>query len=121
MTTTTHKTLRGPRGGMIFCKEEFAKKLDSKVFPGMQGPLEHVITAKVVCLYEASKPEFKEYMEQTLKNVQVMVNGFKEAEFEKATSWMVDVLKRDDEEYATSLKDDVVVLTSKFNVEANFD
>ena len=51
-----------------------------------------MITAKVVCLYEASKPEFKEYMEQTLKNVQVMVNGFKEAEFEKATSWMVDVL-----------------------------
>ncbi len=80
-----------------------------------------MITAKVVCLYEASKPEFKEYMEQTLKNVQVVVNGFKEAEFEKATSWMVDVLKRDDEEYATSLKDDVVVLTSKFNVEANFD
>lgn len=80
-----------------------------------------MITAKVVCLYEASKPEFKEYMEQTLKNVQVMVNGFKETEFEKATYWMVDVLKRDDEEYATSLKDDVVVLTSKFNVEANFD
>ena len=82
VTTTTHKTLRGPRGGMVFCKEEFAKKLDSKVFPGMQGgPLEHVIAAKGVCLYEASQPEFKSYMEQTLKNVQVMCKGFKEAGF----------------------------------------
>ena len=82
VTTTTHKTLRGPRGGMVFCKEEFAKKLDSKVFPGMQGgPLEHVIAAKGVCLFEASQPEFKSYMEQTLKNVQVMCKGFKEAGF----------------------------------------
>ena len=195
VTTTTHKTLRGPRGGMIFCKQEFAKKLDSKVFPGMQGgPLEHVIAAKGVCLYEASKPEFKIYMEQTLKNVQVMVNGFKnagfrvvsngsdnhllcvdvlsnigmtgkraeylldlagitcnkntipydtqkpfvtsgirlgaaamtsrgfkEAEFEKVTSWMIDVLKRDDEEYAKFLKSEVVLLTSKFRAEASFD
>ena len=82
VTTTTHKTLRGPRGGMVFCKEEFAKKLDSKVFPGMQGgPLEHVIAAKGICLYEASMPQFKDYMEQTLKNVQVMCKGFKEAGF----------------------------------------
>lgn len=79
VTTTTHKTLRGPRGGMIFCKEEFGKKLNSAVFPGMQGgPLEHVIAAKGVCLFEASQPSFKTYMEQTLKNVQVMVKGFKE-------------------------------------------
>lgn len=79
VTTTTHKTLRGPRGGMVFCKEEFGKKLNSAVFPGMQGgPLEHVIAAKGVCLFEASQPSFKTYMEQTLKNVQVMVNGFKE-------------------------------------------
>lgn len=79
VTTTTHKTLRGPRGGMVFCKEEFGKKLNSAVFPGMQGgPLEHVIAAKGVCLFEASQPSFKTYMEQILKNVQVMVKGFKE-------------------------------------------
>lgn len=79
VTTTTHKTLRGPRGGMVFCKEEFGKKLNSAVFPGMQGgPLEHVIAAKGICLFEASQPSFKTYMEQTLKNVQVMVKGFKE-------------------------------------------
>lgn len=79
VTTTTHKTLRGPRGGMVFCKEEFGQKLNSAVFPGMQGgPLEHVIAAKGVCLFEASQPSFKTYMEQTLKNVQVMVKGFKE-------------------------------------------
>ena len=79
VTTTTHKTLRGPRGGMVFCKEEFGKKLNSAVFPGMQGgPLEHVIAAKGVCLFEASQPSFKTYVEQTLKNVQVMVKGFKE-------------------------------------------
>lgn len=80
VTTTTHKTLRGPRGGMVFCKEEFAKKLDSRTFPGMQGgPLEHVIAAKGICLFEASTPEFKAYIDQVLKNVQVMVKGFREA------------------------------------------
>jgi len=63
VTTTTHKTLRGPRGGLVFCKKEFAKKLDSRIFTGMQGgPLEHVIAAKGICLWEASQPEFKEYM-----------------------------------------------------------
>ena len=99
VTTTTHKTLRGPRGGMVFCKKEFAKKLDSKVFPGMQGgPLEHVIAAKGICLYEASQPEFKEYIDQVLKNVQVMVKGFKEAGFRIVSGGsdnhllMVDVL-----------------------------
>lgn len=80
VTTTTHKTLRGPRGGMVFCKEKFGKKLDSRVFPGMQGgPLEHVIAAKGVCLWEASQPEFKEYMQQVLDNVQVLVAAFKSA------------------------------------------
>ena len=82
VTTTTHKTLRGPRGGMVFCKEEWIKKLNSKVFPGMQGgPLEHVIAAKGICLFEASQPAFKEYMEQVLKNVQVMVDVFTKANF----------------------------------------
>lgn len=99
VTTTTHKTLRGPRGGMVFCKEEFAKKLDSKVFPGMQGgPLEHVIAAKGICLYEASQPSYKAYIEQVLKNVQVMVKGLQEAGFRIVSGGsdnhllMVDVL-----------------------------
>lgn len=192
VTTTTHKTLRGPRGGMIFCKEEFKKKINSAVFPGMQGgPLEHVIAAKGVCLYEASQPAFKEYMEQTLKNVQVMVKGFKEngyrlvsggsdnhlllvdlkgskgmtgkrgeelldlagitvnkntipyetekpfvtsglrigaaamtsrgfkeAEFEKVTQWIIDVLNHDDEEYAKGIRKEVVALTHQFPAEA---
>lgn len=195
VTTTTHKTLRGPRGGMVFCKEEFGKKLNSAVFPGMQGgPLEHVIAAKGVCLYEAMQPCFKTYMEQTLKNVQVMVKGFKdhgyrlvsggsdnhlilvdlkgskgmtgkrgeylldlagitvnkntipfetekpfvtsglrigaaamtsrgfkEAEFEKVINWIVDVLDHDDEEYAKSIRKEVVALTSQFPAEAVLD
>ncbi|MFP4400492.1 MAG: serine hydroxymethyltransferase [Candidatus Woesearchaeota archaeon] len=69
VTTTTHKTLRGPRGGMILCKEEFAKKIDSAIFPGLQGgPLEHVIAGKAVCFHEALKSEFKDYQEQIVKN-----------------------------------------------------
>ncbi len=73
VTTTTHKTLRGPRGGMILCKEEFAKKIDRAVFPGTQGgPLEHVIAAKAVCLKEASTPEFAAYAKQIVDNAQVL-------------------------------------------------
>lgn len=69
VTTTTHKTLRGPRGGMILCREELAKKVDSAVFPGTQGgPLMHIIAAKAVCLGEALKPEFRSYGEQIVKN-----------------------------------------------------
>lgn len=79
VTTTTHKTLRGPRGGMVLCKEEFAKKLDSRTFPGMQGgPLEHVIAAKGIALYEAMQPGFKEYANQIVKNVQAMAKVFDE-------------------------------------------
>lgn len=192
VTTTTHKTLRGPRGGMVFCKKEFAKKLDSKVFPGMQGgPLEHVIAAKGICLYEAMQPEYKEYMQQVLKNVQVMVNGFqkagfrvvsngsdnhllmldvmssigmtgkeaerlldlagitvnkntipydtqkpfvtsgirigsaamtsrgfKEAEFEKVTDWIIEVLKASDEAVCARVKEEVQALTANYPVEA---
>lgn len=83
VTTTTHKTLRGPRGGLILCKAEHAKKIDSAVFPGMQGgPLMHIIAAKAVCLHEAMDPSFKEYQEQVLKNAQAMAerlveNGFR--------------------------------------------
>lgn len=192
VTTTTHKTLRGPRGGMVFCKEEFAKKLDSKAFPGMQGgPLEHVIAAKGICLYEAMQPEYKEYMQQVVKNVQVMVTGFqkagfrvvsngsdnhllmldvmssigmtgkeaerlldlagitvnkntipydtqkpfvtsgirigsaamtsrgfKEAEFEKVTDWIIEVLKAGDEAVCARVKEEVQALTANYPVEA---
>lgn len=192
VTTTTHKTLRGPRGGMVFCKEEFAKKLDSKVFPGMQGgPLEHVIAAKGICLYEASQPSYKVYIEQVLKNVQVMVKGlqeagfrivsggsdnhllmvdvlssigmtgkdaehyldlagitankntipydtqkpfitsgirlgsaamtsrgFKEAEFEQVTKWIVEVLKNADEATCARVHEEVLALTQQYPVEA---
>lgn len=73
VTTTTHKTLRGPRGGMILCKEELAKKIDSAIFPGSQGgPLMHIIAAKAVALGEALKPEFKDYQGRILKNAQAL-------------------------------------------------
>ena len=73
VTTTTHKTLRGPRGGMVLCKEEHAKKLDKIVMPGMQGgPLMQVIAAKAVCFKEAMKPEFKEYQQKVLDNAQAL-------------------------------------------------
>ena len=76
VTTTTHKTLRGPRGGMILCKEVLAKKIDSAIFPGSQGgPLEHIIAAKAVALGEAMKPEFKAYQEQILKNAAALAKA----------------------------------------------
>ena len=76
VTTTTHKTLRGPRGGMILCKEALAKKIDSAIFPGSQGgPLEHIIAAKAVALGEAMKPEFKAYQEQILKNAAALAKA----------------------------------------------
>lgn len=75
VTTTTHKTLRGPRGGMILCKEEYAKAIDKAIFPGTQGgPLEHVIAAKAVALKEAMEPSFKTYAEQVVKNAKVMAD-----------------------------------------------
>ena len=73
VTSTTHKSLRGPRGGIILCKEEFAKKIDSQVFPGIQGgPLMHVIAAKAVCFAEALLPEFKTYQQQIVRNAQAL-------------------------------------------------
>jgi glycine hydroxymethyltransferase len=76
VTTTTHKTLRGPRAGMILCREEFAKKLNSAIFPGIQGgPLMHVIAAKAVALKEAMTPEFKEYQAQIVRNSQAMAGA----------------------------------------------
>ncbi len=76
VTTTTHKTLRGPRGGLILCKEELAKAIDKAVFPGNQGgPLMHVIAAKAVCFGEALKPEFKEYQKRIVDNAQALARG----------------------------------------------
>lgn len=76
VTTTTHKTLRGPRGGLILCKEKYAKQIDKAIFPGVQGgPLMHVIAAKAVALGEALKPEFKEYAKQVIANCQALAEG----------------------------------------------
>lgn len=73
VTTTTHKTLRGPRGGAILCKEKFAKEIDKSIFPGMQGgPLMHVVAGKAVCFEEALKDSFKDYMNQVVKNAKVL-------------------------------------------------
>ncbi|MFQ8695067.1 MAG: serine hydroxymethyltransferase [Alitiscatomonas sp.] len=82
VTTTTHKTLRGPRGGMIMCKEEHAKAINKAIFPGTQGgPLMHIIGAKAVCFGEALKPEFKEYQKQVLKNAQALAQAMMEEGF----------------------------------------
>ena len=79
VTTTTHKTLRGPRGGMILCTEEWAKKLNSNIFPGIQGgPLMHVIAAKAVAFKEVLQPEFKIYAQQVVKNAQALAGGLVE-------------------------------------------
>ncbi len=76
VTTTNHKTLRGPRGGMILCREEFAKSVNSNIFPGIQGgPLMHVIAAKAVALKEALAPEFKQYQQQIVKNAKALADG----------------------------------------------
>ena len=82
VTTTTHKTLRGPRGGMVLCKKEFAKALDRAVFPGIQGgPLCHVIAGKAVCFYEAMQDDFIEYQKQVVKNAKVLCETLKEEGF----------------------------------------
>jgi len=86
VTTTTHKTLRGPRGGLILAREEFAKKLNSGVFPGTQGgPLEHVIAAKAVCLKEAMSDDFKTYAHNIVKNAKVMADSLLEEGFDLVT------------------------------------
>lgn len=79
VTSTTHKTLRGPRGGLILCKEEYAKQIDKAIFPGIQGgPLMHIITAKAVAFGEALTDEFKEYQKQVVKNAKALCNSLKE-------------------------------------------
>ena len=82
VTTTTHKTLRGPRGGMILCKKEHAAAIDKAIFPGIQGgPLEHVIAAKAVSFLEALKPEFKTYQEQVIKNAKALAKALMDRNF----------------------------------------
>lgn len=82
VTSTTHKTLRGPRGGLILAKKEYGKKLNSAIFPGIQGgPLEHVIAAKAVAFFEALQPSFKDYIDQVLKNAKAMVEVLEDSEF----------------------------------------
>ncbi len=83
VTTTTHKTLRGPRGGLILCKAEHAKAIDKAIFPGIQGgPLCHVIAAKAVCFKEAMEPSFKEYQLQIIKNAEALAEGLKKRGFD---------------------------------------
>ncbi|MBQ0109136.1 MAG: serine hydroxymethyltransferase [Clostridiales bacterium] len=83
VTTTTHKTLRGPRGGLILCKEQWAKKIDKAIFPGTQGgPLEHIIAAKAVAFGEAMTEEFKEYQKQIIKNAKAFETALKEEGFD---------------------------------------
>ena len=101
VTTTTHKTLRGPRGGLIFCRSEFAKKIDAEVFPGWQGgPLMHVIAGKAVALKEALEPEFKSYQTQVVKNAKVLAEGLIQNSFRLVSNgtdnhlMLVDVHKR---------------------------
>jgi glycine/serine hydroxymethyltransferase len=78
VTTTTHKTLRGPRGGLILCKAQYAKAIDSQVFPGIQGgPLMHVIAAKAVCFHEALQPSFQAYQQQIVRNAAALCEGMK--------------------------------------------
>lgn len=82
VTSTTHKTLRGPRGGLILAKKEYGKKLNSAIFPGIQGgPLEHVIAAKAIAFFEALQPSFKDYMGQVIKNAKAMVEVFNDSKF----------------------------------------
>ncbi|HLD69741.1 MAG TPA: aminotransferase class I/II-fold pyridoxal phosphate-dependent enzyme, partial [Candidatus Omnitrophota bacterium] len=101
VTTTTHKTLRGPRGGMILCRQEFAKKIDMAVFPGIQGgPLMHVVAAKAVSFKEALLPEFKQYQEQIIKNAKALAEGLSKKDFRIVTGgtdnhlFMVDLRKK---------------------------
>ena len=79
VTTTTHKTLRGPRGGLILCKEAYQKAIDSWIFPGIQGgPLMHEIAGKAVCFFEALQPEFKTYQENIIKNAAALAEALKQ-------------------------------------------
>jgi glycine/serine hydroxymethyltransferase len=82
VTTTTHKTLRGPRGGLILCREKYAKEIDSQIFPSTQGgPLMHVIAGKAVCFHEAAQPGFRAYQQQIVRNAKALASGIKQNGF----------------------------------------
>lgn len=121
VTTTTHKTLRGPRGGAILCKEEFAKKVDKAIFPGIQGgPLEHVIAAKAICFEEALKPEFKDYQKSVVDNAQILANALTEKGFRLVSGGtdnhliLLDLRNKDiTGKEAEKLLDDIHITTNK--------
>ncbi len=121
VTTTTHKTLRGPRGGMIICKAEFAKKIDSAIFPGIQGgPLMHIIAAKAVAFKEALSPEFKQYQQQIIANAQAFAKAMSERGFRIVTGgtdnhlFMVDLRpKKITGKEAATLLDRVQITVNK--------
>src|SRR5262249_26015967 len=104
VTTTTHKTLRGPRGGMVLCKAEHAKAIDKSVFPGTQGgPLEHVIAAKAVAFKEALQPSFKTYCQQIVANARALAAALAEKNFKIVSGgtdnhlMLIDLRNRGDE------------------------
>ena len=121
VTTTTHKTLRGPRAGMILCKEEFAKKINSRIFPGIQGgPLMHVIAAKAVAFKEALQPDFKEYQKQIVKNAKVFAEAMAQKGFRIVTGgtdthlFMVDLRPKNiTGKYASHILDTVRITVNK--------
>ena len=124
VTTTTHKTLRGPRGGAILCKEEHAKKIDKAIFPGIQGgPLMHVIGSKAVAFGEALKDDFKEYQEQVIKNAKVLAESLEEKGLRIVAGGtdthliLIDVRNKDlTGKEAEKLLEDVNVATNKNTV-----
>lgn len=121
VTTTTHKTLRGPRGGAILCKEQYAKAIDKSVFPGMQGgPLMHVIAAKAVCFKEAMSEDFKGYIEQVLKNAKVLAASLMDKGFDIVSGgtdnhlMLLDLRNKDiTGKDAERLLDDIGITTNK--------
>lgn len=121
VTTTTHKTLRGPRSGMILCKKDFAKKVDSAIFPGTQGgPLMHIIAAKAVCFKEALSDDFKKYQQQIIKNAKVMSSSLQQKGFRIVAGgtdnhlFMVDLRPKNTKGYeAADVLDKVCITVNK--------
>ena len=123
VTTTTHKTLRGPRGGIIICRKEFAKKIDAQVFPGIQGgPLMHIIAAKAVAFKEALKPEFKNYQLQIVKNASCLADELKKRNYRLVSGgtdnhlFLVDLSERNITGRDAALKLDKAKLTVNKNL-----
>ena len=120
VTTTTHKTLRGPRGGLILCSEENGKKINSKIFPGIQGgPLEHVIAGKAVAFHEALQPSFKGYAEQIVKNARALAEGLKSAGLKLVTDGTDNHLVLVDLSDATITGKDAEIALDKAGITVN--